>query len=192
MPELKTEQKPEEAAVANPKKPDYIADIMAGRRKRIPMSTATRKMEVAAIDGHFLYWAAEINLPAMLQAGYEFVDRTETQMVQVGLANDKSISGNTDLGTRVSMVGSLSGPNGTMERAYLMKLRQEWRDEDRAIMHEQGIAPIKAIFAGEQIYAGNTDSKTTRDKDSTEYVRTATAKNIPLFNRPIRKAKIGR
>jgi len=177
------EQKPAEAAVANVKVPDHIADILAGRRKRIPMSTATRKMEVAAIDGWYLYWAAETNIPAMMQAGYEFVDRSEANLVQTGLANDKSISGNTDLGTRVSMIGSLSGPSGGPERAYLMKLRQEWRDEDRKIIDDRNAAIMSAIFKDEKIY---TPEGNIREKGSLEYVRTA------LFNRPVRKAKIGR
>src|SRR5271170_3704769 len=140
------EQKPAQAAVANVKHPDHVADIMAGRRKRIPMSTAQRKMEVAAIDGFYLYWFAETNIPAALQAGYEFVDRSETNMIQVGVANDKSNSGNTDLGTRVSMIGSLSGPQGGPERAYLMKLRQEWRDEDRAEIDSRNAAIVSGIF----------------------------------------------
>jgi len=89
------EQKPAEAAVANAKVPDHVADILSGRRKRIPMSTATRKMEVAAIDGFYLYWFAETNIPAALQAGYEFVDRSETNLVQTGLAIFLNDSANT-------------------------------------------------------------------------------------------------
>ena len=87
------EQKPAQAAVANVKHPDHVADILAGRRKRIPMSTATRKMEVPAMDGYYLYWFAETNIPAAMEAGYEFVDRSEANMVNTGLAGDRSISG---------------------------------------------------------------------------------------------------
>lgn len=178
------EQKPDAAAVANPKVPDHIADILAGRRKRIPMSTATRKMEVPAIDGWYLYWALESNIPAMMQGGYEFVDQSEARLVQTGLANDKSISGNTDLGTRVSMVGSLSGTAGNgPERAYLMKLRQEWRDEDRAEIDAKNAGILGSIFKGETIFAPDG---TAREKGTLEYVRTA------LFNRPTRKAKLAR
>jgi hypothetical protein len=175
------EQKPSEASVANPKTPDYIADILSGRRRRIPMSTATRKMEVAAIDGYYLYWFKESNLEAAFQAGYEFVDRGEAHLVQTGLAADKSISGNTDLGTRVSIVGSLTtGPNGGPERAYLMKLRQEWRDEDREKIDQNNAMRIGAIFKDEKIYGAEGSQ---REKGSLEYVKTA------LFNRPTRKVK---
>lgn len=185
MVKLDPEQKPAEASVANEKRPDHVADILAGRRKRIPMSTATRKMEVAPIDGYYLYWAAEINIPAMLQAGYEFVDRGETNMVNLGLGADRSNSGNTDLGTRVSMIGSLQGPQGGMERAYLMKLRQEWRDEDRAAIDDRNAQVMKAIFKDEKIAAPDG---TVRDKGSLEYMRATNT--LPLFNRPTRKAKI--
>jgi len=183
------EQKPAEASVANPKTPDYIADILAGRRKRVSMSTATRKMEVAAVDGFYLYWHLETNVPAALQAGYEFVDRHEVNLVNVGLGSDKSNSGNTDLGTRVSMIGSLSGTQGGPERAYLMKLRQEWRDEDRAKTIEIAQRPLRAIFKDEHI-AGPEGS--IRERGPLEYVRTAQVQNMPLFNRPTRKAKIVR
>ena len=177
------EQKPAESAVANVKNPDHVSDILAGRRKRIPMSTATRKMEVAAIDGWYLYWFAETNIPAAMQAGYEFVDRSEANLVQTGLSNDKSISGNTDLGTRVSIIGSLDGPQNGPERAYLMKLRQEWRDEDRKIIDDRNAAIVGSIFKDEKIYG---PEGSTKEKGTLEYVRTA------LFNRPTRKAKIGR
>lgn len=177
------EQKPAEASVAQPKHPEHVADILAGRRKRIPMSTAMRKMEVPAIDGWYLYWFAESNIPAAMQGGYEFVDRSDANLVQTGLANDKSLSGNTDLGTRVSMVGSLSGPSGGPERAYLMKLRQEWRDEDRKTIDDRNAAILGGIFKDEKIYG---PEGTAREKGSLEYIRTA------LFNRPTRKAKIVR
>jgi hypothetical protein len=121
----------------------------------------------------------------MLQAGYEFVDRGETNMVNLGLGADRSNSGNTDLGTRVSMVGSLQGPQGSMERAYLMKLRQEWRDEDRAAIDERNAQVMKAIFKDEKIAAPDG---TVREKGSLEYMRATNT--LPLFNRPTRKAKI--
>ena len=177
------EQKPAEAAVAGPKVPSHIQDILAGRRRRIPMSTAQRKMEVGAIDGFYLYWALESNLEVMMQAGYEFVDRGEANMINVGMASDHSLSGNTDLGTRVSMVGSLAGTHGGPERAYLMKLRQEWRDEDRKVIDDRNAAILGGIFKDEKIY---TVDGAVREKNPLEYVRTA------LFNRPVRKAKNAR
>ena len=176
------EQKPHASSVANDKKPDYIRDIETGRRKRIAMSTAQRKMEVDAIDGYYLYWFAETNIPAAMQAGYEFVDQSEVHLVQTGLAQDKSVSGNTDLGTRVSMIGSLAGPTGGPERAYLMKIRQEWRDEDRASVDALNARILGSIFKGETIYGENG----ARERTGLEYVKTA------LFNRPTRKAKIVR
>lgn len=174
------EQKPPEASVANSKTPSHADLIARGLRKRIPMSTAVRKMEVPAIDGYYLYWFKDTNVAKALEAGYEFVDRSEVSLVQTGLAQDKSVSGNTDLGTRVSMVGSLVSDQGGPERAYLMKLRQEWRDEDRKEIDRRSAAPLEAIFKGEKIAAPDGAA---REKGTHEYVKTA------LFNRPKRVVK---
>ena len=52
-------------------------------------------------------------------------------MVNAGLADDASRSGNTDLGSRVSApAGGLVEGTVEPQRLYLMKLRQEWRDKD--------------------------------------------------------------
>jgi hypothetical protein len=183
------EQKPLESSVANSKVQSHADLIAAGVRKRIPLSTAQRKMEVPAIDGYYLYWFKEANVTRAMEAGYEFVDRTEVTLVNAGLATDHSVSGNTDLGTRVSMVGSAEGGiDGGSERAYLMKLRQEWRNEDRAAIDARNAAILSGIFKDEMIFG---QEGSTRSKDNLEYVRTAEA-NLPLFNRKTRKAKIVR
>jgi hypothetical protein len=178
------EQKPPEASVANAKNPS-IADMIAnGTRRRIPLSTAVQKMTVPAIDGYYLYWFKESNIPSALDAGYEFVNRDEHHLAQVGLAADKSTSGNTDLGTRVSIMGNLySSPTGGPERTYLMKIRQAWRDEDRAEIDSKNATIMSAIFGKEALVYGAEG--TVRERSGTEYVRTA------LFQRPVRKAKIG-
>lgn len=178
------EQKPPEAAVASEKFLSIAEQIQRGLRKRIPLSTAVRKMEVQPIDGYYLYWFKESNIPAALDAGYEFCHRDEAHVNQMGVAADRSASGSTDLGTRVSIMGSLtSSPTGGPERAYLMKLRQEWRDEDKAKIDERNASIVSGIFQGERI--GAPDG-TLREKGSLEYIRTA------LFNRPVRKAKNAR
>lgn len=182
------EQKPPEASVANDKELSYIQMIERGLRKRIPMSTAQRKMEVPAIDGYYLYWFKDSNVESAMQAGYEFVARNEARLVNHAMAQDRSLSGNTDLGTRVSMIGSTTSEGGNgPERAYLMKLRQEWRDEDRAIIDNKNAVILQGIFKDEKIYG----KEGTRSKDNLEYVGKAES-DMPLFNRKTRKAKIVR
>ena len=175
------EQKPLEAAVAN--EPGPKAPEERQRRRRIPMSTARRKMETPPLPGYYLHWFSESNVPLALDAGYEFVDREEISLNQLGIGASHSMSGNTDLGSNVSIVGSLEGPNRGPERAYLMKLREEYRQEDVAEMARISAAPMQAIFAGEMIAGpeGRID-----DKGNLVYVKTA------LLNRPTRKANPNR
>jgi hypothetical protein len=58
-----------------------------------------------------------------------------------------------------------------------MKLRQEWRDEDRATIDAKNATILSGIFKDEKIYG---PEGSMREKGSLEYVKTA------LFNRPKR------
>lgn len=176
------EQKPLEAAVANEPGPE--APVEQKRRRRIPMTSARRKMETPPLPGYHLHWFSESNVPLALDAGYEFVDKKEISLNQLGVGANHMMSGNTDLGTNVSIVGSLNiGENRGPERAYLMKLPEEYRREDLAEMAEIAARPLRGIFKGELI-AG--PDGVVNEKGELVYVKTA------LLNRPVRKAKITR
>ena len=173
------EQPVPEAAVGQEKFLSIAEQIERGTRKRVPLSTAVQKLMVDAIPGYYLYWFKESNLPAALDAGYEFCQRDQHHVNQLGVGIERGSSG-----SRVSIMGSLtSSPTGGPERAYLMKLRQEWRDEDKAQIDAKNATIMQGIFKDEKIGA---PEGSLRDKGSLEYVRTA------LFNRPVRKAKIAR
>ena len=179
------EQKPPAASVAAESKTMSITEMIEkGIRKRTPMSSAVMRMSVPAIDGYFLYWFAARNVQSALEAGYEFVNRTEVNLVNFSIAGDHAEPGHTDLGSRVSMVGDTVGPdNQGPQRAYLMKIRQAWRDEDRAALDQRNAQILGGIFKGESIY--DNEGK-TRARSREEYLRTA------LFNRPVRKARLTR
>lgn len=179
------EQKPQEASVASASKTMSIAEMIEkGIRKRIPMSSAVLKMAVPAIDGYYLYWFRASNVASALEGGYEFVDKHEVNLVNTGIANDREGPGHTDLGSRVSMVGDTLGPDNTgPQRAFLMKIRQAWRDEDRAALEARAMQPIKAMFKGESMMGAEGQS---RQLSKEEYVKTA------IFNRPVRKVRIVR
>jgi len=116
--------------------PANTAGRTAAERKRIPMSVPVQRLEVPEIPGYHLYWfrgdAARIQ--RALQAGYEFVDEQETQTNAVALGSDSAASGNTDMGSRVSVIaGDEIGFDGQPTRLILMKIRQELHEEDMAI-----------------------------------------------------------
>jgi hypothetical protein len=155
-------------------------------RKRIPMSVPLRKLEVPEIPGYYLYWFRDENVPRAMQAGYEFVEPSEVNLnpMSGNPGASTEMNGNTDLGNRVSLI------NGTTEggrpvQAVLMKLKQEWRDEDQEQIDQRNFAIIRTIFKGEpvarpgQMPAANGNMTYLKQADM----------NTPVMQRPIRKAK---
>jgi len=91
-------------------------------------------------------------IQAATDAGYEFVDPEE-----VGGVASNVVSRNTDIGDKVRfLVGSTA--DGEPQYAYLMKIRQEWWDEDQAELQKRNDKTDAAIRGG----------KMTGDKMSTE------------------------
>lgn len=102
-------------------------------RKRVPFSASSQKTQVEYKDPDFLKkWQPRwINdqrsrIQRALSASYEFVQADEV----IGIGG-QDLQSNTDQGSRVSMV--VTGPvDGNPEvRAYLMKLRRGWYEEDQ-------------------------------------------------------------
>ncbi len=107
-------------------------------RKRIPMSIPRQKLQVPAIPGFHLHWFRDEpgRIPAAIQGGYDFVNAEEVDLNNFSLATHAETSGNSDLGSRVSIASGASG-SGSPLRLYLMKIKQEWYDEDQAIIQSQ-------------------------------------------------------
>lgn len=169
-------------AAFNPANQNGLA-AEAPRRRRVPLSIPRRKLEVAPIPGFVLYWFKESGINAAIQGGYEFVGANEVILNQVNQANPSDSSGNTDLGSRVSIVGDPIGERGVPERLVLMKIREEFWREDRQILDSENARVIQSIFGGEIIAAdaGLGDH-------SHSYVNTSIAQGSGrLFNRGLRK-----
>lgn len=101
------------------------------RKKRVPLGTLRTKLTVAPIDGYVLRWINDVE-NRILNAdagGYEFVTYEELGDRQIGQNNATPDS--RELGTKVSKTVGVT-ENGTPLVAYLMKIRQEWYDEDQA------------------------------------------------------------
>lgn len=151
----------------------------AATRKRIPMSTPQRKLEVTEIPGYHLHWFRDENINRAVQAGYEFVEDKEVHLNQGNVGTSKDITGNADMGSRVRVVSG-SAADGSAEHLTLMKIRQEWWDEDRKEIDTRNAGVMSAIFRDEQVLGSEKVSAEDRNQS---YVKTA------LFNRPTRKGK---
>lgn len=116
-------------------------------RKRIPMSLPRAKLSVPKIPGYHLHWIADRQgrLMQAIQAGYEFVSETEVGIQDFGLGNDASRTANTDMGTRVSVIGGAGMDPGTTERLYLMKQKEEWWKEDQKVLQERNQSVMQSI-----------------------------------------------
>ena len=118
-------------------------------RKRIPMSLPQQKLATPDIPGYHQHWFLGARVKRALAAGYEFVDPDEVDVTNTGLADDASKSGNSDLGSRVSVLaGDMLGEDGSEQRLYLMKIKQEWWDEDQKILAERNEQIASTIRGG--------------------------------------------
>jgi len=141
-----------------------------GLRKRIPMSVPKAKLAVPDISGYHCHWINDYagRIMQAHQGGYEFVSEDEAMINNFSLGTASDLSGNTDMGSRVSVVVG-KNEDGTALRAYLMKIRNEWFAEDQAVAQER----VDAV--DQQIKRGRVGSEADKNKSDTanRYVRTA-------------------
>lgn len=126
------------------------AKTESGARKRISMSIPQRRLEVPPIVGYHLHWFSDVNVPRAIQAGYEFVDSKEVPVNQLGVATDRGISGNADLGSHVKVIGGV-GEDGKPGYLTLMKIKEEWWQEDQRTLEKRNADTLAAIFRNEPI-----------------------------------------
>lgn len=122
-----------------------------GERKRIPMSVPVQRLEVAELPGYHLHWFLNSGerLQRAMDGGYEFVDEREMQLNNVSLGGTSAASGNSDLGSRVSVVsGQEVGKDGQPTRLVLMKIKQEWWDEDQLLVETRNTRTRDALLGG--------------------------------------------
>lgn len=171
----------EKAATFNPANSGGVA-AESPKRRRIPLSVPRRKLEVTPIPGFVLYWFKESNISIAIDAGYDFVDNREVSLNQTTEVNSSDSSGNTDLGSRVSVLGDKIGERGVPERLVLMKIREEWWREDRELLDNQNAEILRSVFGdGAIVGAGQGDH-------SQSYVKTNLAQGSGrLLNRGLKK-----
>ena len=114
-------------------------------RRRRPMAIPRRKLELPPIPGYHVHIINDTpgRILAAQQGGYEFVTPDEVQM------NEFAPLEGRDLGNRVSYIVG-TDQAGQPLRAYAMKIRQEWYDEDQKIIQEITERGEKDIRRGRQ------------------------------------------
>ena len=123
------------------------AEVETQRRRRIPMSVPTRKLETPDLPGFHLHWISgePDRVARASNAGYDFVQEHELPGYRVGFGDEAGIQGNSDLGTRISVVAGGTGSDNQAARLYLMKLPQEYYEEDMAARDAEGQKVVDAL-----------------------------------------------
>ena len=98
------------------------------RKKRIPFGSHRQKLQIKPIKGYHTHWFNDRNNRILdaEQAGYEFVYRHEIERV-----GDVDVVPDRDQGEKVTYVVG-TNENGSPLVAYLMKIKDEWHNEDKA------------------------------------------------------------
>lgn len=116
-------------------------------RRRIPMSVPQRRLDVAEIPGYKMFWIlGKPDRMAQAEAAfYELVRQGEVEMHDKRIGADLA-HGSTDLGDLVSVVaGDELDAAGQPIRLYLMKVRNEYYEEDLAVVEERNSRVVDAL-----------------------------------------------
>ncbi len=117
----------------------------------IPMSAPTQRLQVPERDGYVRYWfrGDSNRIQRAMQAGYTFVKPEDVKVNNFDLGGDSSTSGNSDLGTRVSVsAGDTASADGSPGRLYLMEVRQELYNRAQELLQERNDQVAQALRAG--------------------------------------------
>lgn len=117
----------------------------------IPMSVPNLRLQVPAKPGFFRYWfrGDAARLQRAMQAGYKFVDQSEVRINNFDLGGDASNSGNTDMGSRVSITsGDETDSNGNPNRLYLMEIPNHLYEKGQEYITERNDQVAMALRSG--------------------------------------------
>jgi len=126
-----------------------------------PMTSATLRLEVPKKDGWHRHWfrGNPERIARAQQAGYRFVDSDDVSVNNFDLAGDAKQSGNSDMGSRVSVIsGDDIDQGGQPGRLYLMECRQEHYEVGQKILaarNEDVAAAIRGGYLGSEQESGS-------------------------------------
>jgi hypothetical protein len=136
-----------------------------------PMSAGTPRLDVPEREGYQRRWfRGDVGrVQRAMQAGWTFVDTSDVKLNNFDLGGDAKASGNTDLGTRVSVIsGDEADSTGQPSRMYLMECPDELYEYGRSFLEDRNESVAEALRGG-KIGAGN-DGETRKDQ-SNRYVK---------------------
>jgi hypothetical protein len=151
MPEALTIEEKKEKALE--KQVRNNSERPAQERKRNVFNGTQGKLSVNyTIEGYHLHGFNDENgrIADALDGGYEFVTPEE-----VGGVKENVVSRNTDLGDKVRWLVGRTTEGGPLY-CYLMKIKQEWFEEDQAILQAKNNLIDDAIRKGRNTKDGSS------------------------------------
>ena len=164
MAEAFTPEQKKQAVLA--KQARNTSDRTTSQRKRNVFNGTEGKLTIGhQIEGYHLHIFNDSpgRIQQALDAGYEFVTPDE-----VGGTKENVVSRNTDLGDKVRF---LVGRNeeGSALYAYLMKIKQEWYEEDQGTLEQKNSLVDEAIRAGRNAKDGSAGEGFYVPRDGIKY-----------------------
>jgi hypothetical protein len=161
-------------------------EAMAAELARVPMTAPQLKLAVPEIPGYYVQWiyGAPDRVAQAQRAGFTFVSDEEIRINNFDLAGSNHKSGNTDLGSMVSIAQPEIGADGQPIRAYLMKQRKEHREQDRQLVQQRNDGVVDALTAAYRrgTVGGQAQGETNEDM-SLRYVDRTRSKIPDLFRK---------
>jgi hypothetical protein len=183
--EMAKEQSPvAEVSKANPANE---REVRVTEATRVPMSVPQQKLAVPDIPGFHLHWFRGGNIARAQRAGYTFVEEGEVEITNTRLADDAGTNGSSDMGTRYSIeAGGGLDSGGQPERLYLMKLREEWWEQDQAKIAESN-DKLAAALRGGNAPGAMTDADAIRHAHVPDWAPQRNSKANNLFVKKTRR-----
>ena len=131
-----------------------VADRPQGERKRNTFNGTTGKLTINhRIEGYALRVFNDMpgRLQDALEGGWEFVKPSEVDSVR-----NNVVSGNTDIGEKIRFLVNPTA-NENQQHGYLMKIKQEWFDEDQGTLQAKNNIIDDAIRGGKNPKDGSSD-----------------------------------
>ncbi len=145
----------------------------------IPMSAAVLKLNVKKKPGFHRHWfRGDVGrLMRAEQAGYRFVAKEDVYLTNTDLGGDAKTSGDTDLGSRVSVISGdeVDPATGQPGRLYLMECPDHLYERSVKYLEEQSKGIVQTI-------AGGTVGSEKMDARDKKHVTVDS--NLPAFFNP--------
>lgn len=133
--------------------------IRREEKQRIPLTGGVLTLELPKIPGYHTHWFNDVpgRINRALNGGWEWVTQEEANLSNLRSYGEAAeLSGNSDLGSRVSLVVGTAKQGGPL-RAYALKIRDGWWAEDQAKNEEANRAIDGTIRRGMMGAEGDTD-----------------------------------